>query len=69
MTNLQKILNAVFGNWMSTAAGTALGGGVGAAVGYHNPDGSINWWAVLILLLGFIKGAVTKDSTTGSQPS
>ena len=65
---MSKFLNGLIGNWRSTVTGTGVGVTGGALFGFHTPEGKVNWLAVLFTLLGVLKGIVSKDSATGSQP-
>lgn len=48
-------------NWRTTLAGVLAGGIGGSIAGYTNPDGSINWKALLIAVALAALGAMAKD--------
>ena len=62
---IKKLLGA---SWITTALGwigTALGVSI---VGWHNPDGTVNWIVVAMAIVGAVLARRTKDiSVTGGQ--
>ena len=57
---MTAIVNALFGNWKTTLLGAAA-----ALATYFQGQGGT--WAIVGAALLFLFGAVSKDSTTGSQ--